>query len=296
MDKQNISGLKTILENHLAEFDFKGRLRSDPVYYPHLFKEPRDIQAACVIASCLAYGKVSGFFAVIGRVMAALKTLDAVSPYRALLGYDSRCGVLSDISYRFNKSLDLEIFLEALGAVFKKYGAPRDIIEKNYLKSDVNIMPAAAAFVKIVLAEAEKISASKYKMPLSAGILQLLPDPGKNSTCKRLCMLLRWLTRGPDEIDFGIIKKVPASKLIIPLDTHIFRIVKMLGLTKRTDQSLKTAADITASLKLLDPCDPLKYDFAICHIGISGLCKKGSEGKNCSSCPLAKVCNKKTGE
>jgi uncharacterized protein (TIGR02757 family) len=295
MNKQDISGLKIILEKHLEAFDFDGRLENDPVYYPHLFKDPSDIQAAAVIASCLAYGKVGQFFAVIGSVMAALKTLDAVSPYRALLGYDSRDGVLGDISYRFNKSLDLEIFLESLGLAFKKYGTPCDIIESNYSKSDSDIMSAASAFVKIILAAAEKISASKYKMPLLAGVSQLLPDPGKNSTCKRLCMLLRWLTRGPDKIDFGIIKKAPASKLIIPLDTHIFRIAKMLGLTNRRDQSLKTAAEITASLKLLDPLDPLKYDFALCHIGISGLCKKGAEGKNCRDCPLAKICNKKPG-
>ena len=292
MNKKNINGLKIILERHLADFDFDGRLDNDPVYYPHQFKRSEDIQAAALIASSLAYGKVSQFFVVIGRVMAALKTIDPVSPYCALLGYDSRNGVLGDISYRFNKNMDLEIFLEALGRSFKKYGPPSNIIESKYLKSDADIMSAASAFVKIILAEAEDISLSKYKIPLADGVSQLLPDPGKNSTCKRLCMLLRWLTRGPDKIDFGIIKKIPASKLIIPLDTHIFRIATMLGLTKRRDQSLKTASEITAALKLLDAQDPVKYDFAICHIGISGLCKKGAEGDNCQNCPLEEICNK----
>ncbi len=292
MDKKRIEKLKTILEEHLEAFDFKDRLNNDPVYYPHRFKDPLDIEAAAVIASCLAYGKMSQFFAVIGGVLERLKTVNVASPYAALLKYDSRAGILDGINYRFNKSLDLEIFLEALGSAFKKNGPPSRIIEKEYSKKDINIMPAASGFVKTVLAEAEKISRVRHGISLSDGVSQLLPDPDKNSTCKRLCMFLRWLTRGPDMIDFGIIKKIPASKLVMPLDTHIHRISGMLGLTARRDQSLKTAVEITEALKLLDPADPVKYDFAICHIGISGLCKKGREGENCENCPLEKICDK----
>lgn len=292
MDKKTAAALRRILEEHLAAFDFEGRLANDPVYYPHRYSDPRDIEAAAVIASCLAYGKMGQFFAVIGAVLERLGKVDAKSPYAALLKYDSRAGLLGGINYRFNKSADLEIFLEALGTAFKKYGPPSRILEKAYSPGDANIMPAASVFVKKVLACAERISARNGLEPLADGVSQLLPDPDKNSTCKRLCMLLRWLTRGPDRIDFGIIRKIPASKLVMPLDTHIYRIARMLGLTARRDQSLRTAVEITETLKTIDPDDPVKYDFAICHIGISGLCKKGREGDNCRNCPLEKICAK----
>lgn len=296
MDKSKIKKIKSILDGHLKAFDFEERLNNDPVYYPHRYFKSEDIQAAAFIASCLAYGKMSQFFAVIGGVLERLEKYDKRSVYEALLSFDSREGLMDGINYRFNKSLDIEIFLEAAGAAFKKHGPPAAIIEKEYRREDANIMPAASAFIKKILSAAEEISLKKHATPLQPGVTQLAPDPDKNSTCKRLCMFLRWLTRGPDKIDFGIIKKIPPSKLIIPLDTHIFRIAGMLGLTGRRDQSLKTAVEITESLKLLDPHDPVKYDFAICHIGISGLCKKGSEGKNCKNCPLDEICKKKSDE
>ncbi len=292
MDARYAKKLKSVLDAHLASFDFDARRSADPVYYPHIFKNTCDAQAAAVIASCFSYGQIKQFFGVIGSIIDKLKILGSGSPYSALLNYDSRAGALGGLNYRFNKSVDIEIFIEALGAVFKKFGPPVEIIEKAYSKSDVNMLPAVSALVEKVMAYALKISESKYGVPLASGVTQLMPEPSRNSTCKRLCMLMRWFTRGPDRIDLGIIKKIPPSKLIIPLDTHIFRISKMLGLTARRDQSLKTAIEITEALKIIDKDDPVKYDFALCHTGISGLCKKGREGYNCQNCPLDEICLK----
>jgi uncharacterized protein (TIGR02757 family) len=86
------------------------------------------------------------------------------------------------------------------------------------------------------------------------------------------------------DIDFGIWKEIPKSKLIIPLDTHIARISRCLGFTARKSQDWKTAVEVTGALKKLDPEDPMKYDFALCHHGISGLCGRGEE--NCRTCLL----------
>jgi uncharacterized protein (TIGR02757 family) len=96
-----------------------------------------------------------------------------------------------------------------------------------------------------------------------------------------MSLFLRWMIRDRD-IDFGIWRGVPKNRLVIPLDTHIARIGKCLGLTHRTAADWKMALDITASLKAFDPEDPLKYDFALCHQGISGLCS----AKRCGGCRL----------
>ncbi len=82
---------------------------------------------------------------------------------------------------------------------------------------------------------------------------------------------------------------ITPSKLIIPLDTHIARISRCLGLSSRKSPDWKMAKEITESLKILDPKDPLKYDFALCHHGISGLCKETKSSQDCSNCSLLPV-------
>ena len=83
---------------------------------------------------------------------------------------------------------------------------------------------------------------------------------------------------------------VPKSTLMIPLDTHIARISRHLGLTRRTDLSWRTAEEITESLRRLDPEDPVRYDFTLCHYGMSGICPSQTVAENCEKCPLLGAC------
>ena len=122
------------------------------------------------------------------------------------------------------------------------------------------------------------------------GLHHLLPNPLGAGAAKRLNLYLRWMVRGPDAVDFGIWKSIPASALLIPLDTHIGRIAKRLGLTARNDLSWRTAEEITASLRKLDPEDPVKYDFALCHYGMSGVCPVKPRAENCARCLLWDGC------
>ena len=105
---------------------------------------------------------------------------------------------------------------------------------------------------------------------LSRGLKFMFPLPEKGSACKRMNLFLRWMVR-KDELDFGLWDEIPTSKLIIPVDTHIARICKQLKLTKRKNVSWQMAEEITENLKQFDPNDPVKYDFAICHIGMRKL-------------------------
>jgi uncharacterized protein (TIGR02757 family) len=115
------------------------------------------------------------------------------------------------------------------------------------------------------------------------GLSQFCPLPSKGSACKRFNLFLRWMIRDRD-IDLGIWKGVPKNKLIIPLDTHIARISRCLGLTKRRSQDWRTAVEVTGALRRFDPEDPLKYDFALCHHGISGLCRGERKKEICREC------------
>jgi uncharacterized protein (TIGR02757 family) len=115
------------------------------------------------------------------------------------------------------------------------------------------------------------------------------PSPAAGSACKRLCMYLRWMVRPADGIDLGLWHDIPPAKLVMPVDAHIQRIGRYLRLTSRKQADWRMAREITAALRKLDPDDPVKYDFSLCHLGISAGCG-GRDPLRCPGCPIATVC------
>ena len=113
--------------------------------------------------------------------------------------------------------------------------------------------------------------------------------PG-GSACKRLNLYLRWMVRRGDNLDFGLWTDVDPAKLIIPLDTHVARISRYIGLTERKSCDWVAAEEVTCSLRILDPKDPVKYDFAICRLGILDDCPSKRDHEKCKLCTLADVC------
>ena len=122
------------------------------------------------------------------------------------------------------------------------------------------------------------------------GLRHLLPDPAGPGASKRWNLYLRWMVRGPDAVDLGLWRGVPPSALVVPLDTHVHRVARALGLTARPDASWRTAEEITTSLRRLDPADPVRYDFALCHMGMSGLCPARRARERCEACVLGAAC------
>jgi uncharacterized protein (TIGR02757 family) len=114
------------------------------------------------------------------------------------------------------------------------------------------------------------------------------PSPSKGSACKRLNLFLRWMVRR-DALDFGIWSRVSPAKLVVPLDTHVIRVGRCLRLTTYTSPGWKMARDITASLTRIDPADPVRYDFSICHLGMMNACGF-SRAQADAQCPLRGVC------
>jgi len=92
-----------------------------------------------------------------------------------------------------------------------------------------------------------------------------------------------------DQLDLGVWDAVPASKLIVPLDTHVIRVGRCLGLTRYTSPGWRMAQDITVALRALDPADPVKYDFALCHLGMMNACGFNRAQRD-TQCPLRGVC------
>jgi uncharacterized protein (TIGR02757 family) len=122
----------------------------------------------------------------------------------------------------------------------------------------------------------------------AVGVAYFFPRPSKGSACKRLNLFLRWMVRR-DALDLGVWTRVSPSKLVVPLDTHVIRVGRCLQLTRYTSPGWAMARDITASLQRIDPADPIRYDFSICHLGMMNACGF-SRAQGDTQCPLRGVC------
>ena len=275
--------LKSILDRFYREYNFKERLRHDPIEFPQRYKNPRDIEVSAFIAASLAYGKVGLFKPAVEKILSGM----GANPYEFLLEFrPKKHGKLFEgIQYRFNKNEDLLALLFILHKALIAHTSLENLFRKFYRPDSPDIGEALSGFVASLLkTDTSRIYGEDIK---PAGLRQLFPSPLDGSACKRSNLFLRWMVRDRD-IDFGIWKGIPKNRLIIPLDTHIARISGCLGFTKRKSQDWKTAVEITESLKRMEPEDPLKYDFAFCHHGISGICsgKKGLSA--CNGCCFKK--------
>ncbi|HYA26790.1 MAG TPA: TIGR02757 family protein [Thermodesulfovibrionales bacterium] len=274
-----MASLKQTLDAFYMQYNFRERLLYDPIEFPHRYKTREDIAVSGFVASCFAYGKVALFKPVVAKLLSLMGS----HPHSFLMDFTVRKhGKYFKFKYRFNESEDILCLAYLLHVVLKKYSSLENAFSSHYSPGDSDTGRAIAGFVD----EAMSVDTSPvYGEDIHPrGITQLFPSPVKGSACKRMNLFLRWMVRDRD-IDFGIWKDIPANKLVIPLDVHIARISRCLGLTRRSSADWRTAVEITEALKELDPADPLKYDFALCHHGISGLCKSRG-GPACKECVL----------
>ena len=271
--------LKKTLDKFYREYDFKDRISHDPVAFPRRYKAGPDMEVAGFISSCLAYGKVELFASVIEKLLGKMGT----SPYDFLLNFDPKKQgkAFAGVKYRFNENEDILCLFYVLREILKAHSTIEDAFKKSYSAGDETTERGLAGLTAEVL----RIDTTPVygKNIRSRGFRQFFPSPIDGSACKRANLFLRWMIRDRD-IDLGLWKGIPKDRLVIPLDTHIARISRCLGFTTRRSQDWKTAVEITTALKQFDAEDPLKYDFALCHHGISGLCKGKKEEDICRTC------------
>ncbi|MCK5139762.1 MAG: TIGR02757 family protein [Thermodesulfovibrionia bacterium] len=273
--------LKNILDSFYNEFNFKERLKHDPIEFPRRFSNPEDAEVAGILASCFAYGKVELFKPVIEKILKPGGT----RPARFFLDFSLQkdSNYFKGINYRFNKEKDVLCLIYIVSQALKRWGSLKNLFSYYYRPEQRDIGQALGNFLDFLLSIDTSPVYGKNIKPY--GLTQFFPIPQKGSTCKRINLFLRWMVRTKD-IDLGIWNNIEPSKLIIPLDTHIVKISRCLGLTKRASTDWKAAQEITESLRKLDHEDPLKYDFALCHLGISGLCRGKESLHSCSICVI----------
>ncbi len=283
----NSALLKKRLDSLYNAYD-KGFLSSDPLYYVHKFNTPLDCEIVGLIASSLAYGRVSGIKRSIEKVLAPMEG----SPGEFTMNFRPHVegSLFSGFRHRFNTGADITCLIYFMRQMVEQSGSIGGFFMKGYSPGDYNIKKALEVFTANVLALETAGIYGADRLPAKAGVRFFFSSPAGGSSCKRLNLYLRWMVRRGDGLDLGIWKGVSPAKLVIPLDTHIARIAGNLGLSSRKSRDWKMAEEITESLKKLDPKDPVKYDFALCRLGILDKCPHKVDILKCSRCLLNDIC------
>jgi uncharacterized protein (TIGR02757 family) len=283
------TALRPLLERLDAVLDRAARVGADPVEFPRAHRDPDDAEVAGLVAVSLAYGRADVFKPVVARVLAAM----APSPARFVERFARAPApdAFDGIVYRFNRPPDLAALAAAIGAVRLRHGSLGRRFAALFRDEGGGpeaLRPALARFAA-ELREAPE-AAALLRDRGDRGLRHLLPDPAGPGASKRWNLYLRWMIRGPDAVDLGLWREIPPAALVVPLDTHVHRVARALGLTRRRDASWRTAEEITASLRRIDPEDPVRYDFALCHMGMSGACPARRDPARCAACVLGAAC------
>lgn len=269
--------LKSRLDALVETFDVT-TIAPDPLQLALRFDDPFDQEVAGLIAAAFAYGRADIIVANIGAVLAKMKP----SPHRYLATFDASEARrrFAGFVHRFHKTPDLVAFLGCLARVIRVHGSLGALFETCYDETDADIGPSLARFV-------EAVQRPGNQQP--ATLRYLLTSPNDGSACKRMNLFLRWMVRRTSP-DLGLWMFVDPAKLVMPVDTHIHRIATFLGLNDRKSADWKAARALTDKLARFDRSDPVRYDFALCRLGILDLCSRKRRRENCDVCMLREVC------
>jgi len=284
------AALRPLLDGLDARLGREARIAADPVELPRRYRDPLDQEIAGLFAAALAYGRADLFKPLVARLLEAMGPSPAAFVRTFARAPDPAAFPFA--IYRFNRPRDLAALAAGAGEVALRHGSLGARFAGLFRGAGGGadaLRPALAAFARD-LREAPPV-AGLLRGRGRRGLRHLLPDAAGAGASKRWNLYLRWMVRGPDEVDLGAWRGlVPRAALVVPLDTHVHRVARCLGLTRRADATWRTAEEITGALRRLDPGDPVRYDFALCHLGMSGACPARRDPARCAACPLAGAC------
>jgi len=275
--------LKARLDAQYESFNF-AESAADPIQIVRRYRSPEDREIAGFCAAALAFGRVASVLQSIERLMAIM----GAHPADYVRRFDPRrdAAAFDGLVHRWTRERDLIALLWVIRQMLDRSGTIEGFFLEGYDEEAADIATALDSFS--ARAMALDLSAAYGRVPKRAGVGYFFPSPSKGSACKRLNLFLRWMVRS-DALDLGVWTRVAASKLVVPLDTHVIRVGRCLRLTRYTSPGWAMARDITASLKMIDADDPVRYDFSLCHLGMMNACGFNRPQAD-AQCPLRGAC------
>jgi uncharacterized protein (TIGR02757 family) len=273
-----------VLERLYERYNHREFVGLDPLAFLYKYDRPRDVEIVGFVAAGLAYGRVEQ----ITRSLTELFGRMGESPYEFVAGFGSRQrDRLAGFKHRFNTGRDVADLLAVFRGMLEKSGSIERFFMDGYSRQDESILPAIESFCTRAIGMHGRIAGCEA----GVGLRYLLTRPSGGSPCKRMNLLLRWMVR-KDAVDLGIWKGVDRAKLIVPVDVHMARLSRILGMHTAKNVTLKTAATITKAFAEISPADPAKYDFALCRVGIYEGCT-GRPQEFCAKCELLGFCERR---
>jgi uncharacterized protein (TIGR02757 family) len=277
-----ISAMRVLLENLYAKYNHRCFVPPDPLQFVYRYADRRDVEIVAFLASALAYGRVRQ----IERSLTQLLDRMDDAPYEFVSRFDGPGRAkLCSFKHRFTAGDDLSDLLALFRRVFDDHGSLESFFALGYRREDATVLPALSRFCDSLC--------QMHGGQVGGGLNYLLANPSRGSASKRLHLFLRWMVRH-DEVDWGLWKCVDRAKLIVPMDVHMGRLCRILGLHDDKTISQTTALKVTEAFARMEPADPVKYDFALSRIGILEDCH-GRPHPACESCELRHICASLTG-
>ena len=240
------------LEDLYKEYTTRKLVSPDPLQFLYLYEDPLDVEVVGLIAAGLAYGRVASILKAVEEVLAPLGS--APAEFIAKASERDLSKLWGDFKYRFTTSEEMTALFRGIKSVKEEFGS----LGEAFGASDNNEETVHSALTGFT---------QRLRAGAGHSLKSLVPDPARGSACKRLHLYLRWMIR-KDAVDLGIWDFISPSRLIVPLDTHMYHFGTCYGFTARRAQDLKTALEITDAFRGFAPEDPIRYDFSLTRFGI----------------------------
>ena len=248
--------LRSFLEEKVAQFNQASFIQTDPISIPHLFSKREDIEIMGFWTATLAWGQRP---TILAKAKELIRMMDGVPHQFVTQHQPHHLKALEGFVHRTFNGTDTLYFIHFLRHVYHAYGS----LEAAFFGG----LQGRALTVENGLNQFSARFASLEFYPQRTG--KHVSSPLRKSACKRLNMFLRWMVRTDTQgVDFGIWKAITPAQLVCPLDLHVDRNARLLGLLTRPATDWQAALELTARLQELDPADPVKYDFALFGLGI----------------------------
>ena len=257
--------LKQLLDGIFDQYHRPEYLGSDPLLMVHRFSAPEDREIAALFAALLAYGNVKQINASLDRLFTAMEW----QPRRFIeqFSWPDASAALRGFKHRFADEYDILCLSWLLHQALARQPLEQ-IFASCIAPGETDLANAAGRFFDSLQSGSFAPHFNRHEILGRSSFKHLMPRADKGSACKRVHLFLRWMIRPADGVDLGIWQSLSPALLLVPIDTHLFKISRELRLSRLKTPSLEFSRQVTARLRKFDPADPARYDFSLCRLGI----------------------------
>jgi uncharacterized protein (TIGR02757 family) len=248
--------IKSFLDSKVELYNQPSFIPSDPICIPHLFSKQQDIEIMGFFAAIFAWGQR---VTIINKCKDLIQRMDN-APHDFVLHHTSKeLKQLLHFKHRTFNDTDLLYFISFFKQWYQNNNSLETAFSNHINPKDQTIENGLIGFRQLFFSDKDHLPRT-YKH---------ISSPLQNSACKRINMYLRWMVRKDKHgVDFGLWSTIKPSQLMCPLDVHVQRVALKLNILQRPQSDWKAVEELTQNLRILDPKDPIKYDFALFGLGV----------------------------